>query len=264
MGGSPTPGAHDLIRMRDVSVTLGGRATLRDVSLRIRRGAVLAIVGPSGAGKTTLLRVLNGLVPPSAGSVVCAAGAISDERVRRRHCSRTSTIFQEHALIGRLSALENVLLGLSDRRPALGSLVPWPNAMKVRALRALRAVGLVDRAHSRTRHLSGGERQRIGFARALVREPMLILADEPFAALHPELAGELADRLRRAAVEEGVTVVVALHQMDLMTRMADRVIGLNEGRIVFEGSPFALDRAAREGIFGDRCAARPATVAQYC
>jgi len=233
-----------------LDVERGGRVVLSDVSADFEHGAVTAIVGPSGAGKTTLIHVLNGLVAPTRGGVRAhACGVLGDAAAWARQREGTATVFQDHALIGRLCALDNVLLGLADRRSPL-SLWPWPRAARRRAAQALADVGLLSRALDRVERLSGGEKQRVGVARALVREPLILLGDEPFAALDPPRARDLGADLRRLATHRGVAVVLVLHQIGLARTLADRIVGLNEGRLRFDGPTCLFDEEAEARVFG--------------
>jgi len=229
-------------------VTLGKRSILEKVSTSFAAGAVTVLVGPSGAGKTTFINVLNGLVPPTCGEVSSGAGGLDNAESWARLRADTATIFQDHALIGRLSALDNVLLGLADARHPL-SLLPWPRAAREAAASALADVGLLDRAFDRVETFSGGERQRIGIARALARRPRLLLGDEPFSALDLPLARRLGDDLRKLATRDGVTVVLVLHQIALARALADRILALNEGRIVFDGPARDFDAQAEDRVF---------------
>jgi phosphonate transport system ATP-binding protein len=235
-----------------------GRATpaLAGVSLSLEAGGFTALLGPSGAGKSSLLRALNGLVRPRAGRVLDAEGRDIATRLRA-HRQDTAMVFQQHHLIGRLSALRNVLLGRLAHRGSLASLFGFARADRLAALEALDAVGLLDRALDRADRLSGGQQQRVGIARALAQAPRVLLADEPVASLDPGTAeGVLAlfDALRR---DRGLATIVSLHQPELAARFADRVIGLSAGRIVFDGPPAALDGAALAAIYRTAPAPQP-------
>ncbi len=151
-------------------------------------------------------------------------------------------------MIDRLSALRNVLLGLADARHPL-SLLPWSQAQQRQAAEALDEVGLLYYARTRVDRLSGGERQRVGLARALVRAPRLLLGDEPFAAVDPNQARQLGDAIRTLATQHGMTVILVMHQIDMAMALADRVIGLANGQIAFDGPVAHFDRAAQARVF---------------
>ncbi|MBV9496076.1 MAG: ATP-binding cassette domain-containing protein [Acidobacteria bacterium] len=234
-----------------VSVKRGPREILRGLSTEIVAGSITAVVGRSGVGKTTLLCLLNGLLTPACGAIsVAGIGPLDGADAIHKHRCRTGTVFQEHALIDRLTALDNVLLGLADMRHPL-SLLPWPKPMVVRAAEALRDVGLLGKATTRVSQLSGGERQRVGIARALVRKPHLLLADEPFASVDLTLVRQLSQELMSAVDRTGLTVVIVLHQIETALAMADRIIGLANGCIAYDGPSNEFDDHAQSRIFGD-------------
>lgn len=237
-----------MIRLENVSIRRGAAEILRGVSAEIPVATVTAVVGRSGVGKTTLLGALNGLLRPSAGQISVSGLGPLDDACLDAHRRRTATVFQNHALIDRLSALRNVLLGLADTRHPLSPL-PWPQAQQRRAAEALDEVGLLHYARTRVDRLSGGERQRVGLARALVRAPRLLLGDEPFAAVDPTQARQLGDAIRGLATHHGMTVILVMHQIDMALALADRVIGLANGQIAFDGPAACFDRAAQARVF---------------
>lgn len=241
-----------MLKLECVSVRRGASLVLRDVTLQIPAGRLTAIVGPSGAGKSTLVNVLNGLIAPIAGSVTHSElGALETSSAMKRHRSRTATIFQDHALIDRLTVLENVLLGFADTRHPL-TLRPWPRESRRRAAEALDSVGLLHLAQSRVAKLSGGERQRVGVARALARRPTLLLGDEPFSSVDPILVQQLGEMLRDAIAVSGTTIVIVVHQLEAVSRFADWVIGLAEGQVAFSGTVEDFDSAAQSRVFQRR------------
>lgn len=241
--------AKAALTIDDLLVERDGRRILDRISFDLERGLVTAIVGPSGAGKTTLINVLNGLLTPTGGSIRAPdIGPLADAARWAQMRRQTATIFQDHALIGRLGALDNVLLGLADKRYPLSPL-PWPGEARERAAQALRDVGMLRRAFERVEKFSGGERQRIGIARALSRRPRLLLGDEPFSSLDPPLARHLGEDLRALATRNGVTVVLVLHQISLARALADRIVAINSGRIVFDGPTEAFDAEAEARVF---------------
>lgn len=244
-----------MLSIYDLQVTYPGRLTaLNPTSLTFDQGEFSVLLGPSGAGKSTLLRCLNGLVRPTNGQVVSTAHCDihSGSVTLRRHRAATGMVFQHHHLIGRLTALANVLVGRLGHHSALRSLLPLPLADRRIALEALERVGLLDRALTRVDQLSGGQQQRVGIARAVAQQPRLILADEPVASLDPATAARVLDLLRTICKADGITAVVSLHQVDLARSFADRVIGLQAGAVVFDGTPDQLCEASLERIYGSR------------
>jgi phosphonate transport system ATP-binding protein len=245
----PAPSTAPALALDALSVARGGREILKQVSTSFPAGMVTVVVGPSGAGKTTLLNVLNGLAAPTSGEIFAGGrGPLHDATSWAALRRDTATIFQDHALIGRLSALDNVLLAFAEARHPL-SLLPWPRCAREAAAKALADVGLLDRAFERVENFSGGERQRIGIARAFSRAPRILLGDEPFSALDPPLARRLGQDLRALAMRDGVTIVLVLHQIALARALADRIVGLNDGRIVFDDVAEAFDAQAEERVF---------------
>jgi phosphonate transport system ATP-binding protein len=169
--------------------------------------------------------------------------------VLQAHRRATGMIFQQHQLIGRQSALANVLLGRIGYHPAWRTLFSLPRAERQRALECLERVGLLPKAQERVDRLSGGQQQRVGIARALAQQPRLMLADEPVASLDPTTAHRVLTQLKRIGAEDGITTVVSLHQVELARAFADRVIGLAHGRVVFDGAPQALSDAVLRSIY---------------
>jgi phosphonate transport system ATP-binding protein len=241
-----------MLRLHDVAMTFpnGVRAVL-PISLSVPKGQFLVLLGPSGAGKSTLLRCLNGIVKPTQGDVtVEGLGSIfSDAHTLRRHRTQTGMIFQQHHLIGRLTALQNVMLGRISAHGALRSMFPLPRADRLLALQSLERVGLLERALDRADQLSGGQQQRIGIARAMAQRPQIVLADEPVASLDPATGERVLADLHRICREDGITAIVSLHQIDLARQFADRVIGLANGRVVFEGSASQLGPTILDQIY---------------
>jgi phosphonate transport system ATP-binding protein len=228
-----------------------GTVALRCADLSIRAGEFLVLLGPSGAGKSTLLRCLNGLVRLSAGSLKTGdLGPVESREVLRAHRKRTGMVFQQHQLIGRLSALDNVLTGRLGYHGALRTLFPLPRVDRLIALESLARVGLLQYALTRADQLSVGQQQRVGVARALAQRPRIMLADEPIASLDPAAAVQVLSLIHDVCKADGIAAVVSLHQVELARRFADRVIGIHAGSVAFEGAPAALDSSALERIYG--------------
>lgn len=214
---------------------------LKSTTLDITQGSFVVLLGPSGAGKSTLLRSLNGLIKPTAGSVTATGlGDLSDPSTLQRHRRQTGMIFQQHHLIGRVSVLNNVLLGRLGHHSGWRMFCPWTRTEKEQALAVIDRVGLLERALARADQLSGGQQQRVGMARALIQQPRLLLADEPIASLDPNTSLRLLQLLHDICKSDGLTAVVSLHQVDFARQFADRIIGLKQGAVVFDGSPQML------------------------
>ena len=237
-----------------------GTRALAPISLAIGSGEFVAVLGSSGAGKSTLIRTINGLETATEGKIVVDGTTLNRATVRAVR-ARVGMVFQQFNLVGRLSVMTNVLTGRLSQRSSLASLLHLFRQEDVDAAHAVLArVGLVDLAWRRADQLSGGQQQRVGIARALAQSPRLILADEPVASLDPVTAIEIMDLLREINRRDGITVLVSLHQVDLVRRYADRIIGLNAGRVVFDGPPDRLDATVVGRIYG-RTESAAATVA---
>jgi phosphonate transport system ATP-binding protein len=250
---------RDALRLVDAEVVYpNGARALHPLSLAFEQGAFSVLLGPSGAGKSTLLRALNGLVHVTAGHVETSElGPLRSSSAWRRHRRATGMVFQQHQLIGRLSAFQNVCMGRLGHHSALRSFLPLSRAEKIIALEALERVGLLNFALRRVDQLSGGQQQRVGIARALTQQPTLMLADEPVASLDPATALRVMTLLHDICRQDGLTAVVSLHQVDLARRFADRIVGIAGGRIVFDGPPAALDEAVVSRIYGGSSFAAP-------
>jgi phosphonate transport system ATP-binding protein len=236
-----------------------GDEALRGVDLTVPAGQVMALIGPSGAGKSTLIRCVNRLVEPTGGRVflrgeeVTALGPAALRRARRR----MGMIFQEFALVERLTVMENVLSG------RLGYVGFWQSYLRrfpgpdvAAAFRVLDRVGLVDSVDKRADELSGGQRQRVGIARALVQEPDILLVDEPTASLDPKTSRQIMRLICEVCAERGLGAVVNIHDVALAQMFAQRVVGLRQGRVVYDGGPDGLTPEALTAIYGEEDWAR--------
>ena len=254
MTGSPiaTPTAAPVLAARGLGVAYpNGHRALHPTDLHVAQGEFLVLLGPSGAGKSTLMRALNGLVPPTEGDVWLQDVGVARNRPALRQLRlRAAMVFQQHQLIGRLSALDNVLTGRLGFHSGLRTLLPLPREDRLIALEALERVGLLDFALRRCDQLSGGQQQRVGMARALAQRPRVVLADEPVASLDPATAQRVLALIHDVCQSAGIAAVVSLHQVDLARRFADRVVGLSAGRVMYDDTPDALDAGALERIYG--------------
>jgi phosphonate transport system ATP-binding protein len=225
-------------------------------------GELTVLIGPSGAGKSTMLRTLNGLVPLSTGSIATKEhGQLTEKKSWQAHQRRTAMIFQQHQLIGRQSALHNVLLGRVPHHGNLQCLMPWSKKDKFIALEALDRVGLLNKSLERVSNLSGGEMQRVGIARALTQEPTVILADEPVASLDPAISVKILSLLNDICIEKSITAIVSLHQVDLAKKFANRLLGIAAGKIIFEGKADDLTFEILRDLYGESYSDHPETKA---
>ncbi len=231
----------------------GSVQALDNVSFSVEQGEFLAVIGLSGSGKSTLLRCINRLVEPTEGQIIwngvdVTSANQSDLRLIRR---KIGMVFQHFNLVERSQVITNVLAGrLGYVNPALSLVNRFPESDTEAALRQLERVEITEQAYKRADELSGGQQQRVGIARAMVQEPEMILADEPVASLDPVLAHSIMQYLEKINQEDGVTVLCSLHFLDLVHRYADRAIALNEGKLMFDGSPQAIDDEKFKEIYG--------------
>ena len=219
-----------------------GTQALKGVSFKVKRGEFISVLGPSGSGKTTLLRSINGLEPIENGEVIFNNNKITKHNlpdVQRK----TGMIFQEFNLVYNLSSINNVLTGLlNSSSKFLSMFYLFTKEQKLEALQSLRTVGLLEKSYSRVDELSGGQRQRIGIARAIIKKPILLLADEPVASLDPKAALSTMKLLKKINKDFNITILCNLHQVNLAMEFSDRVIGLSDGLIVFDQEAKYLEK----------------------
>ena len=218
-----------------------GTKALQGVDLSVKLGEFVVILGSSGSGKTTLLRSINGLVNPEAGEIKFFDRVISSTTLPDLR-KETGMVFQDFNLVNNLSSLNNVLTGLLDSSNSFMSMLYlFSREQKIQALKCLEMVGLLDKAYSRVDKLSGGQKQRVGIARAIIKNPTLLLADEPVASLDPMISGSIMTLLRNIGHKIGLTVICNLHQVDIALKYSDRIVGLSGGRIVLDAPTKDLD-----------------------
>ena len=219
-----------------------GTHALKGVSFKVKKGEFISILGPSGSGKTTLLRSINGLEPIENGEVIFDNNKITKENLPEVQ-RKTGMIFQEFNLVNNLSSINNVLTGLlNSSSKFLSMLYLFTKEQKLEALQSLKTVGLLDKSYSRVDELSGGQRQRIGIARAIIKKPILLLADEPVASLDPKAALSTMKLLKKINKDFNITILCNLHQTNLAMEFSDRVIGLSDGSIVFDEEAKFLEK----------------------
>lgn len=230
----------------------GEKNSLTDVSFSVQPGEVTVIIGPSGAGKTTILRSINQLIRDDDGEILFDSTdmrQLNRSQLRQARC-RIGMIFQNYNLIEPLTAIENVLHGcLGTKSNLAGIFSIYRNREKEAALKLLKKVGLEEFAFQQCRNLSGGQKQRVGIARALMQQPKIILCDEPIASLDPKSTITVMDILRDLATNDGISVLINLHQVDIARNYADHVIGINNGQVVFDDRTEALSDTAVASIY---------------
>ncbi len=243
-----------MIKFENVGVTYpGGVEALKDLNLEIKDGDFIIIVGLSGAGKSTLLRTVNNLVKPSTGTVYLEDKNVTNARKKelKQIRSQIGMIFQTFNLVNRSTVLKNVLTGrlsnISTIRSILGL---WPKDQKEMAFEALNQVEILEKAYVRASNLSGGQQQRVGIARALSQKPKVMLADEPVASLDPITSRVVMSYLKKINNELGITTIVNLHFLDLAKEFGDRLIGLRDGKLVFDGNVNDVSDEDFENIYG--------------
>lgn len=226
-----------IFKLRGVGKTYGSFHALCDIDLEIRRGEQVALVGPSGAGKSTLIGLLNGTLSPSTGELLALGHDLSrlGGRARRAVQKQIGTIYQQFYLTDSLRVVHNVNAGHLGRWSLLKAVLSliWPLEVRT-ALRALERVGIPEKLYARTDQISGGQQQRVALARVLVQDPAVILADEPIASLDPERGREIMDLLRDLSRQTGKTLVTSVHTVHFAQTHFERIVGLREGRIVFD------------------------------
>jgi phosphonate transport system ATP-binding protein len=237
--------------MSDLSVSglhkyYGKLHVLRGLDLHIKSGEGVVLLGANGCGKSTLMRCMNGLETAQAGSISIGDEVVTRVRGRalRQVRQRVGVVFQQFNLVENLSVLQNVLYGAMGRYPG-GMLRVWasiaPTELRAKAMDCLERVGMANNAGSRCRELSGGQQQRVAIARMLMQEPDVILADEPVASLDPKAGREVMDLLWEVVRERRLTVFCTLHQLELATEYADRIVGMKAGEIVLDSQTEAAD-----------------------
>jgi len=226
-----------------------GGPALKGVDLKINKGEFVSILGPSGSGKTTLLRTINGLETSTGGEIYFNNKKVNNNNISEVQ-KKTGMIFQEFNLVNNLSAINNVLTGLLNTSNKFLSLFYlFSKEQKIEALRSLETVGLLEKSYSRSDELSGGQRQRVGIARAIIKNPLLLLADEPVASLDPKSSNLILSLLKKINQEFGTTILCNLHQVDLAKKYSDRLVGLLDGKIIFNEKSENINKSNLEKIY---------------
>lgn len=242
-----------MLTLENLKKEFGSTVAVDDLELTIPDGQMVGVIGRSGAGKSTLLRLINRLIEPTDGSIrfgdLDVSGLKGETLLKWR--ASCAMIFQQFNLVGRLDVLTNVLMGRLSHLPTHKTLMgQFSEEDRVRAVLALIDLDMVDYAFQRADTLSGGQQQRVAIARAMVQQPKIVLADEPIASLDPRNATKVMDALRSFNEEKGITVLCNLHTLETARNYCERVIGMLDGRVVFDGVPEDLTSDMVHRIYG--------------
>lgn len=220
-----------MIQMVDVVKSFGSNTVLKGVNLSVAQGEVVVIIGPSGSGKSTILRCMNYLEQPTSGDVIVDGMNLNRKENINKVRTEVGMVFQRFNLFPHMTVLENIILAPKKVRGISA------DEAKKRAMELLKKVGLADKADAYPEQLSGGQQQRVAIARALAMRPKALLFDEPTSALDPEMVHEVLDVMKELA-DEGMTMVVVTHEMGFAKEVATRVLFVDEGKILEEGTPY--------------------------
>lgn len=231
----------------------GKKEILKNLNLEFKEGELISVIGSSGAGKSTFLRCLNRMIEPTSGEIlfngenIVVAGRKEIKKIR----SKMGMIFQHYNVVKQLTAIENVLHGKLGQMSSLkGFFGLYSEEDKKEAFKILKELGLEGFEYKKCGNLSGGQMQRVGIARALIQNPHLILCDEPIASLDPQSAKIIMDILKDISIKKNITCIVNLHQVDVALKYSDRIIGLKDGKILFNDHPSKLTQEIIHKIYG--------------
>jgi len=242
-----------MLQVNAATKMFGQKAAVDRISFAVDGSQFVGIIGRSGAGKSTFLRMMNRLTDATSGEILVDGRNVlaltgAEARAWQSQCAM---IFQQFNLVPRMDVASNVLHGILNRRSTLQTMFNvWPRADILKALAILDRLGIAEQAPKRAEALSGGQQQRVAIARALMQDPKIILADEPIASLDPMNAQIVMDALKKINVEDGRMVIANLHTLDTARHYCDRVIGMRDGRIVFDGTPDQLSTGVARDIYG--------------
>ena len=231
------------LRIRNLKKKFKDTVAINGVNLEIEEGKITGIIGRSGSGKSTLLRMINRLIEPTEGTIEFNDIIITDIKGKalRKWRSECAMIFQQFNLVDRLDVLTNVLIGRLGRNYSFLNLFGYfSKEEKINALRNLNRFELAEKSLQRSGTLSGGQQQRVAIARALMQKPKILLADEPISSLDPKNSKRVMDDMLKINREDGITIICNLHSLEIAKKYCDRLIGLSEGEVVFDGKPNEL------------------------
>ena len=240
------------LRIKNLKKKFKDTVAINGVNLEIEEGKITGIIGRSGSGKSTLLRMINRLIEPTEGTIEFNDTIITDIKGKalRKWRSECAMIFQQFNLIDRLDVLTNVLIGSLGRNYSFLNLFGYfSKEEKINALRNLNRFELTEKSLQRSGTLSGGQQQRVAIARALMQKPKILLADEPISSLDPKNSKRVMDDMLKINREDGITIICNLHSLEIAKKYCDRLIGLSEGEVVFDGKPNELTASISKKLY---------------
>ena len=240
------------LRIKNLKKKFKDTVAINAVNLEIEEGKITGIIGRSGSGKSTLLRMINRLIEPTEGTIEFNDTIITDIKGKalRKWRSECAMIFQQFNLVDRLDVLTNVLIGSLGRNYSFLNLFGYfSKEEKINALRNLNRFELTEKSLQRSGTLSGGQQQRVAIARALMQKPKILLADEPISSLDPKNSKRVMDDMLKINREDGITIICNLHSLEIAKKYCDRLIGLSEGEVVFDGKPNELTASISKKLY---------------
>ena len=240
------------LRIKNLKKKFKDTVAINGVNLEIEEGKITGIIGRSGSGKSTLLRMINRLIEPTKGTIEFNDTIITDIKGKalRKWRSECAMIFQQFNLVDRLDVLTNVLIGSLGRNYSFLNLFGYfSKEEKINALRNLNRFELTEKSLQRSGTLSGGQQQRVAIARALMQKPKILLADEPISSLDPKNSKRVMDDMLKINREDGITIICNLHSLEIAKKYCDRLIGLSEGEVVFDGKPNELTASISKKLY---------------
>ena len=240
------------LRIKNLKKKFKDTVAINGVNLEIEEGKITGVIGRSGSGKSTLLRMINRLIEPTEGTIEFNDTIITDIKGKalRKWRSECAMIFQQFNLVDRLDVLTNVLIGSLGRNYSFLNLFGYfSKEEKINALRNLNRFELTEKSLQRSGTLSGGQQQRVAIARALMQKPKILLADEPISSLDPKNSKRVMDDMLKINREDGITIICNLHSLEIAKKYCDRLIGLSEGEVVFDGKPNELTASISKKLY---------------
>ena len=240
------------LRIKNLKKKFKDTVAINGINLEIEEGKITGIIGRSGSGKSTLLRMINRLIEPTEGTIEFNDTIITEIKGKalRKWRSECAMIFQQFNLVDRLDVLTNVLIGSLGRNYSFLNLFGYfSKEEKINALRNLNRFELTEKSLQRSGTLSGGQQQRVAIARALMQKPKILLADEPISSLDPKNSKRVMDDMLKINREDGITIICNLHSLEIAKKYCDRLIGLSEGEVVFDGKPNELTASISKKLY---------------